>query len=444
MTPPAEPQASFWRLRLAALLAGAAIGVVGTAFRVGAERGYAGFANLLAAERAGVVPPWLAGALAGAGLTAAAVLLTRRFAPEAAGSGIQEIEGTLAGIRPPLRWRRILPVKFFGGVLAMTSGLVLGREGPTIHLGGCAGEAVAAKLAPRREDANLLVGAGAAAGLAVAFGAPLGGFLFALEELRREFRLTVASGHCVLLATLTATLVCFALHGPVRSLPIPVYAQAGIEDLCLAVPFSLLAGVCGVLFNAALVASQGALREVARRAGWLAPALVTGGAVGALVFARPQLTGGGEDLVIRLLTTAEGLGTLLLVLLGRVLVFNASYAVGTPGGIFAPQLAFGALLGLLYAGAVDAIVPGLITEPGRYAVAGMAALLTATVRAPLTALALVVEMTGSYPLLLMTLLSAVVADLTASAAGGRPIYEALLERTLRLEGRDPVATDPPR
>ena len=67
MTPPAEPQASFWRLRLAALLAGAAIGVVGTAFRVGAERGYAGFANLLAAERAGVVPPWLAGALAGAG-----------------------------------------------------------------------------------------------------------------------------------------------------------------------------------------------------------------------------------------------------------------------------------------------------------------------------------------------------------------------------------------
>ncbi|MCC6641128.1 MAG: H(+)/Cl(-) exchange transporter ClcA [Deltaproteobacteria bacterium] len=430
-----------WRLRFAALLTGIAIGIVGTAFRIGADEGYAGFAGLLAAEGDGALPGWLLGALAGAALTAAAVFLTRRFAPEAAGSGIQEIEGTLAGVRPPLRWSRILPVKFVAGILAMVPGLVLGREGPTIHMGGCAGGALSSRMAPRREDARVLVGAGAAAGLAVAFGAPLGGFLFALEELRREFRLTVASAHCVLLAVLAAVLVCFALREPGRSLPIPVYAQAGAGDLLLTVPFAILAGVCGVLFNAGLVHALDALREVVRRVGWLVPALVTGGAVGAIVFAWPDLTGGGEELVIRLLTTPQAMRALLVVLVARLLVFGASYAAGTPGGIFAPQLAFGALLGLLYAGSVDAIAPGAAAEPGRFAVAGMAALLTATVRAPLTALALVVEMTGSYPLLLMVLLAVVVADLTANAAGGRPIYETLLERTLRIARGNDAANE---
>lgn len=433
MTTSVEPVAGFWRLRFAALLTGVAIGVIGTAFRICADQGYAGLASLLAADRSTRLPGWLAGVLVGAALTAGATFVTRRLAPEASGSGIQEIEGALAGVRPPPRWRRLLPVKFLGGSLAMSAGLILGREGPTIHLGGAAGEAVAERLAPRRSDADVLVGAGAAAGLAVAFGAPLGGFLFALEELRREFRLTVASGHCVLLATLAATLVCFALLGTERTLPIPVYPQAGAGDLCLTLPFAVLVGGAGVLFNAVLVRSLDALRAVVRRVGWLVPALVTGGAVGAIVVARPELTGGGEELVIRLLATPQHVGILLLILLARVLIFNASYAVGAPGGIFAPQLAFGALLGLLYAAAVEALVPGLVAEPGRYAVAGMVALLAATVRAPLTALALVIEMTGSYPLLLMALLAAVVADLTASAAGGSPIYETLLARTLRQE-----------
>lgn len=438
MTSTAAEAESPWLLRLAALLTGIAIGLLGTAFRIAADQGYAAFVLLLAGEHVGPLPGWLAGALAGAALVSAAVFLTRRFAPEAAGSGIQEIEGTLAGARPPLRWRRLLPVKFFGGILAMTSGLVLGREGPTIHLGGCAGEALAARMAPRREDADVLVGAGAAAGLAVAFGAPLGGFLFALEELRRELRLTVSSAHCVLLATLAASLVCFLLRGPVRSLPIPLVAQAGLVDLGLCVPFAMLVGGCGVLFNAALIGSLDALRALVRRCGWLVPALVTGAGIGLLVWAWPDVTGGGEALVVRLLEAPRGLGLLLLLLLARGLVFNAAYATGTPGGIFAPQLAFGALLGLLYAGSVEVIAPGLIDEPGRYAVAGMAALLTATVRAPLTALALVVEMTGSYPLILMALLSVVVADLAATAVRGRPIYEVLLERTLRLDAEGQV------
>ena len=103
--------------------------------------------------------------------------MTRQFAPEVARSGLYEIEGTLAGIRPHLRWERVLIVKFFAGLLAMSVGLLLGREGPTIHIGGCLGAALA-RLKPMASvrDNNVLIGAGSTAGLAVAFNAFGGSF----------------------------------------------------------------------------------------------------------------------------------------------------------------------------------------------------------------------------------------------------------------------------
>jgi CIC family chloride channel protein len=148
----------------------------------------------------------------------------------------------------------------------------------------------------------------------------------------------------------------------------------------------------------------------------------------------PELTGGGEEFSIQILAAPQTAEWLLVVLLLRTVIFPISYASGTPGGIFAPQLAFGALLGLLYGFAVGMLMPQLHLEGGRYAVSGMAALLTATVRAPLTGLALVVEMTGNYPLTLMALLTSVVADVTATLLAGKPVYETLLARTIALEG----------
>jgi CIC family chloride channel protein len=420
------------RLRLLAVAAGASIGVVGTAFRIGAERGYAAYAALLAAAPYGLLPGWGLGAISGAIAISAVVFLTRRFTPEAAGSGIQEIEGALAGVRPLPRWPRILPVKFFGGLLALWAGMVLGREGPTIHMGGSLATALASWRSLTRERANILIGAGSSAGLAVAFNAPLGGILFAMEELRREFPLNLLSAQCVSLATIAAILVSITLAGPARILPMPLYGAPGFVELGLTVPFAVLVGVYGVLFNAALVRTQDGFRTLTRRFGWLLPASLTGGGIGILVWAFADVTGGGEALTVRLLEAPPGLALLGVLLLARTVSFNVSYATGTPGGLFAPQLAFGTMLGLLFVGAVRLVAPDLGVEPGRFAVAGMAALLTATVRAPLTGLALVVEMTGNYPLLLMALLASVVADSTASALGGRPIYEVLLDRALDL------------
>ena len=291
-------------------------------------------------------------------LVAASVFVTRRFAPEAAGSGIQEIEGTLAGTRPPLRWRQTLPVKFFGGLLSLSAGMLLGREGPTIHMGGSIGAALAERGRGSKERMRLFVGAGAAAGLATAFGAPIAGVLFALEELRREFPRTRTAVRCVALASVTAVAVGMLLAGTGRILPVAPAAAPRPLETALVVPFAILVGAFGVLFNKGVFASATAYRALARRAGWIAPAFVVGAGIGALVFAFHDATGGGEDLSVKLLAAPPALRLLAILLVVRFVLFQVSYASGVPGGIFAPQLAFGAILGLLCHGRRRSILAG--------------------------------------------------------------------------------------
>ncbi len=438
----AEPKQSpsGWLGRdLLALLAGAIIGLLGTAFRLAAKYGFLHFSSLLGVADAAGIPGWLAGGAAGGAMAAAAVFVTRRFAPEAAGSGIQEIEGTLAGTRPDLRWRRTLPVKFFGGLLSLSAGLLLGREGPTIHMGGSIGAALAERTGATRERMRLFIGAGAAAGLATAFGAPFAGILFALEELRREFPPTRTAIRSVALATIAAVVVGILAAGSARLLPIPIAAAPTLAELALVVPFAILVGAFGVVFNRALLRTADVYDAIARRAGWIAPACVVGAGIGALVWLFHDATGGGEDLTARLIAAPPAMGVLALLLAARFVLFHVSYATGVPGGIFAPQLAFGAILGILFSDAVATLAPGAAHGHTNWALAGMAALIAATVRTPLTALALVVEMTGNYPVLLLALAAAVLADVTAGKLGGRPIYDEILERTIAAGAPGPKA-----
>jgi H+/Cl- antiporter ClcA len=413
---------------LLAVFVGALVGLVGTVFREAASRGYELFGRTLGAADARGIPGWAAGAFGGAVLVVLSVFLTRRFAPESAGSGIQEVEGILAGTLPPIPWRRMLPVKFFGGLFTLSAGLLLGREGPTIHMGAGIAQAVAERSRASRERLHVLLGAGAAAGLAVAFRAPLAGILFAVEELRREFPPTRQSIQAVSLATITAVLVGIAIAGPSPLLPVPATRYPTALEVLLVVPFAMLVSVFGLAFNATLLATIERSHAVARRGGALPLALVVGAGIGALAWIVPPLTGGGEDLAQRMVAAAPAAGLLAVLLVGRFVLFNASYSTGVPGGIFAPQLALGACAGLL------AVVCGAKLAPAHdfsivlWSIAGMAALLTATVRAPLTGVALVIELTGCLPAGLMALLAAVTAAFTARTLGGRPIYETILER----------------
>jgi CIC family chloride channel protein len=133
--------------------------------------------------------------------------------------------------------------------------------------------------------------------------------------------------------------------------------------------------------------------------------------------------------VMQLLQSPQSLGALILLLIVRTVFFNASYGVGTPGGIFFPIVAFGALSGLSFAHIAGWFLPALELDSGKCTVAGMAALLAATVRAPITGLMLVIEMTRNYQLVVMALLASIIADATAEFLGGRPVYEQLLDRS---------------
>ena len=219
-----------------------------------------------------------------------------------------------------------------------------------------------------------------------------------------------------------------ALAGASPLLPLPAARNPSALELGLVVPFAMLVAVLGVAFNAALVASIGWSRSIARRGGALPLAVAIGASIGALAWIAPPFTGGGEELAQHLIAAAPAAGLLALLLVGRFLLGDASYATGVPGGLFAPQLALGACAGLL------AVVVGAKLAPAHgfsivlWSIAGMAALLAATVRAPLTGVALVIEMTGCLPAGLMALVAAITADVTARALGGRPIYVAILER----------------
>ena len=139
-------------------------------------------------------------------------LMVKWIATEASGSGVQEIEGALLHERPIL-WRRLLPVKFIGGVLAISSKLVVGREGPTIQMGGNLGEMLGEWLNMSRHRRDALIAAGSAAGLATAFNAPLAGILFVLEEMRSEFRFSFTNFTSVAISCVTAVIVLHLIVG---------------------------------------------------------------------------------------------------------------------------------------------------------------------------------------------------------------------------------------
>ena len=365
-------------------------------------------------------------------MVALAVALVRAFAPEAAGSGVQEIEGALEGLRP-VRWQRVLPVKFVGGMLALGSGLVAGREGPTIHMGAAIAKALSDAVRLDTRDSRGLLAAGAAAGLAAAFNAPLAAILFVIEETRRQFPYGLRTYSAVILCSVASAVMAEAIGGTAPDMKLDV------PDMPLLLLPAFLAlgavlGAVGVAFNRALVASLDGARMLALKVSpYLLPVLV-GAAVGPLILLRPEATFGGEQLAVSL----PGLGLPALTLAGIVLIrftmTMASYSTGIPGGIFAPILALATAVGVLFATLLALVVPLHPDAVAAFGIAAMGGLFSATVRAPLVGMVLVAELTGSYGLLVPVILTCVTANLVAEALGGKPIYEVLLDRTLRLAG----------
>lgn len=354
----------------------------------------------------------------------------RYIAPDAAGSGVQEIEGALLHKRT-VNWRRLLPVKFVGGVLALSAKMVAGREGPTIQMGANLGDMLGEMLHIKSRRRDTLIAAGAAAGLATAFNAPLAGVLFVIEEMRNEFNFNFTNFKMVAICCVMATITNCAIMGSAPAIPLVVFDAPVLESLWFFFFFGLVAGGAGLLFNRSLmlwlsITDRFTLRER------IAYVLATGALMGLLLYYNPYLVGGGYEIIEKFLALPPALGELTAVLIFRFVVTMLCYATGVPGGIFAPMLALGTLLGMLCFYFVDSLAPWLGIQPTMLAVAGMGALFSAAIRSPLTGIVLVVEMTQNYNLILPLMVSCLTATMVTQLAKNQPIYTQLLRRTLVL------------
>ncbi len=407
------------------------------------------FRGLLAAADAGrralvawahqvPVVGWVAPALFCAAGAALAVFLVRRYAPETSGSGIPHIEAVLLR-RRIMRWRRVLAVKFFGGVAAIGAGLALGREGPTVQMGGAAAAAVAERLrVPLRARATLIA-AGAGAGLAAAFNAPLAGLVFVIEEMQRDFRPGVFGA--AFIAAVIADLVQRLVAGQLPVFTIPVYPTPPLSAVPFFAVLGVLCGLLGVAFNRGLLATLDVFGRFQGRAAYQAAAVV-GAIVGLIAWVAPHAVGTGHALTETTLQGQVPGGGIALILTVRFALTLASYGTGAPGGIFSPLLALGALLGLAVGHQAHALAPDVVPQAAAFAVVGMAGCFAAIVRAPLTGIVLIVEMTGNYDQMLPLLVTCFGAYAVAEGLGQLPIYESLLQRDLTRAGPDPAMHEP--
>ncbi|MBU6527665.1 H(+)/Cl(-) exchange transporter ClcA [Methylocystis sp. MJC1] len=419
---------SLFFLSVLALLVGGLAGLVGAMFRLA----------LMAADRLrDAIIQWaeggaVVGFLVVVGLCAIAALISvwmvRRFAPHASGSGIPHVEAVLHGEAAPAPFI-LLPVKFFGGCLAIGAGLALGREGPSVQMGAVIGHLTGDAFRRSKADNCALLAAGAGAGLATAFNAPMAGAVFVLEELTQKFDQRVAIA--ALAASSTAIAVAHLLLGDAPDFTIPklAYPAASIGPLFFIL--GAVMGLFGVVYNRVLLATLSAVERLR-----LSPenkAAMIGAMVGALAWFAPGLVGGGDAFTQVAISGSQDVFFLPFVLALRFALGAGSYSSGTPGGIFAPLLALGALAGLFFGVVCGLLLPGLDIQPQAFAIVGMTALFTAVVRAPLTGIVLVTEMTGAVFLLLPMLAACFLAMLAPTLLNDPPIYHSLRERLIERE-----------
>ena len=372
--------------------------------------------------RASGDPLLMAGWFALLALMALVVSALISWEPATSGSGIPQVDAEVLD-RMDAPWARVIPAKFAEGSLLTLSGLSMGREGPSVQLGGMSGKGVARLLHRRRGEERLLVTCGAAAGMSAAFHAPLTGVLFALEEIHKEFT-----------APLIISVMCSAVVSDFISSQVvgiePVVSLVFVRDLphadyALVVALGVACGLIGALHNRGMFAVQRLYERAFPRRPRLrlvVPFILAGVAA----FAWPELMCGG-DAIVELLQepVLPSVATLLALLLGKYAFTTLCFGSGAPGGTLFPQVVLGALVGALFAAAGGAL--GLpATYLPNFIALGVAGLFAGVVRAPVTAVVLVFELTGSLDALLAVSIVSVLAYVTSSLTSTDAFYEHLL------------------
>lgn len=345
--------------------------------------------------------------------------------PMCTGSGIPQIKGILQGDMS-MRWFSVLWSKIIGGVLAIGAGMSLGREGPSVQIGACVGQGLSQTSRRTGFESRILMTAGAGAGLAAAFNAPLAGVIFGLEEMQKTISpAMLLTGITASITAATVTEVVFGMS-PVFSMGYLLPLPLNLFDVLVAA--GIVIGLLGRLFNIALAYSLNTYSRLGL-SGMKKP-LVPLALAGILGFVLPEILGGGNLLVDSLVVTDYTIGFLCLLFVGKFLFTMICFGSGVPGGIFLPMLVLGAAGGAVLAKLL--VLAGLL--PAMYyadiIVFGMAAYFSSVVKSPVTGSILILEMTGSFQHMLALLVVSLTAYVISDLTGGRPVYDELLDRAL--------------
>jgi CIC family chloride channel protein len=393
---------------------------------IGALVGLAVVAFIVLTERLGMrlypvgSAPWRRVLIPVAGSLGMGYLLFRYF-PDARGSGVPQTKAALFAREGYISLRTVLG-KFGCTAATLASGIPLGREGPSVQVGGGIASVLGRRLGLRQEKVKALIPVGAAAAIAAAFNTPMAAVLFSLEEVMGDLNAPVLGS--VVLASATSWIVLRVLLGNNPLFHVPQY------ELVHPLEFGIYAvlGVAGGLLSAAFTRLLLGMRErfllLPRKTRWWHP--VTGGlVVGMMGWAVPQVLGVGYSYVGDALNGNMALKLMALLVVLKLFAVTLSYASGNAGGIFGPALFLGAMLGGTIGSVAHHFLPLSTATPGAYALVGMGALFAGIVRAPMTSVLMIFEMTHDYAVIVPLMIANLASLFISSRLQKQPIYEAL-------------------
>jgi CIC family chloride channel protein len=398
---------------LLSLLIGALTGLAVVAFIVLTERlGMRLYPVGSAAWRRVLVPV--------TGSLAMGVLLYRYF-PNARGSGVPQTKAALFARNGFISLRTVLG-KFFCTATTLASGIPLGREGPSVQVGAGIGSVLGRALGLSPEKVKALIPVGAAAAIAAAFNTPMAAVLFALEEVMGDLNAPILGS--VVLASATSWAMMRLLLGNNPLFQVPQYTLVHPLEFGIYAVLGVAGGFLSVAFTKLLLGMRNYFQHLPRKTWWWHP-VVGGVTVGLMGWCVPQVLGVGYTYVGSALNGSMALKLLLLLVVLKLIGVTVSYASGNAGGIFGPALFLGAMLGGAIGTAAHQLLPGYTATPGAYALVGMGAVFAGIVRAPMTSVLMIFEMTRDYAVIVPLMIANLTSLFISRRFQRQPIYEAL-------------------
>ncbi len=378
--------------------------------------------------------PWLLPVIPAVGGLLAGILIYR-FAREAKGHGVPNVMEAIITKRGIIR-ARVVVVKALASALTLGSGGSAGSEGPIIQIGSAMGSSVGQLFRISEANTKILIACGAAAGISAIFNAPIAGVLFAVEIILGEF--TIAVFTPVVISSVLAAVVAQGFSGDRSVFVTPDYHFTNAAELVWFVLLAMIAGVLAVGFIKLLYGAEDFFDlRLTIVPEWVKPA-IGGLLVGAIGLYFPDAMGVGYHTIEGALNGSIGAQALVILLVFKLVTTVLTLGSGGSGGVFAPSLFFGAALGGAFGEFAVAYLPGTASPPGAFALVGMGAMVSATTHAPLTAMLIIFEMTGSYHIILPLMFATIIALITARAFEKESIYSLKLSRRgiRAFHGRD--------